>query len=167
MDDSKLIEEVFNFFEDLMYDYGGSPLLGRIYGLCVIESSKSHFQKDLQENFKVNPSTISRNLKELESWNLIIKRREPGSREWQYQLNNTSFLELFLHNFEENKMKLQEKLEELERLKIHWDESYKKNNDFDIINKLIRWIKVVDQELNAFITNLNKKYIELEKELEK
>ena len=83
---AKLKEEISNFFEDLMYDYGGSPLLGRIYSICVMDHDKSFLQKDLQNEFKVNPSTISRNLKELESRNLINKRREPGNREWQYQL---------------------------------------------------------------------------------
>lgn len=163
----KFEEEISNFFEDLMYEYGGSPLLGRIYGLCVIKANESVFQKDLQDIFKVNPSTISRNLKELESWNLITKRREPGSREWKYQLNETSFLELFLHNFEETKIKLDDKHEELIRIKNHWfrtelGEDLKETEVFHQLNTLIDWINVVEIELDSFIANVNKKYLELE-----
>ena len=36
----KLEEEISNFFEDFMYDRGGSPLLGRIYALCVLTGAK-------------------------------------------------------------------------------------------------------------------------------
>ena len=76
----KLEEEISNFFEDFMYDRGGSPLLGRIYALCVLTSpAKPLLQKDLVDKFNVNPSTISRNLKELENWRLVDRRREPGS----------------------------------------------------------------------------------------
>ena len=79
----KLEEEISNFFEDFMYDRGGSPLLGRIYSLCVLtDPNKPLTQNDLVNTFKVNPSRVSRNLKELESWRLITRRREPGSREW-------------------------------------------------------------------------------------
>ena len=47
-------EEISNFFEDLMYDYGGSPLLGRIFGLCVIKGKENVFQIELQDLFNVN-----------------------------------------------------------------------------------------------------------------
>ena len=163
-DAAKLKEEISNFFEDLMYDYGGSPLLGRIYSICVMDSEKSFLQKDLQNEFKVNPSTISRNLKELESWNLINKRREPGSREWQYQLNDTSFLELFLHTFEESRLKLRDKQEELERIKEHWADIVDEKK-FDSLNKLTEWMRVVEEELDTFITDLNRKYLEFEKKI--
>lgn len=162
---AKLKEEISNFFEDLMYDYGGSPLLGRIYSICVMDSENSFLQKDLQNEFKVNPSTISRNLKELESWNLINKRREPGSREWQYQLNNTSFLELFLHTFEESRSNLRDKQEELERIKKHWADLVE-DNIFDSLNKLISWMNIVQEELDTFISDLNRKYLEFEKRIE-
>ena len=59
-------EEMMNFFEDIMYDSGNSPLLGRIYGLCVLNTSKRIItQKDLIKKFKVNPSTISRIVKDV------------------------------------------------------------------------------------------------------
>ena len=147
-----------------MYDYGGSPLLGRIYSICVIEPGKNFLQKDLQNEFKVNPSTISRNLKELESWNLINKRREPGSREWQYQLNDTSFLELFLHTFEDSRSKLRDKQEELERIKEHWAELVDEEL-FESLNKMIEWMNIVEIELDTFISDLNKKYLEFEKKI--
>ncbi len=159
---SKLKEEISNFFEDLMYDYGGSPLLGRIYSICVMDETKSFLQKDLQNEFKVNPSTISRNLKELESWNLINKRREPGSREWQYQLNDTSFLELFLHSFEQTKSKLRDNQEELERIKEHWIDLVDEKK-FESLTKLSDWMKTVEDELDIFISDLNRKYLEFEK----
>lgn len=161
---TKFKEEISNFFEDLMYDYGGSPLLGRIYSICMMDPEKSFLQKELQYEFKVNPSTISRNLKELESWNLINKRREPGSREWQYQLNNTSFLELFLHTFEDSRSKLRDKQEELERIKDHWYELVDESM-FDSLNKLIEWMNIVEKELDTFISDLNKKYLEFEKKI--
>ena len=160
----KLKEEISNFFEDLMYDYGGSPLLGRIYSICVMDADKSFLQEDLQKEFKVNPSTISRNLKELESWNLISKRREPGERKWQYQLNNTSFLELFLHTFDESNRKLQDKREELQRIKEHWADQVDEET-FESLNKLIDWMELVEDELNTFIANLNKKYVDFEKKI--
>ena len=51
----KLEEEISNFFEDVFYDWGGSPLLGRIYALCVLTTpDNSLFQKDLVEQFNVN-----------------------------------------------------------------------------------------------------------------
>ena len=162
---TKFKEEISNFFEDLMYDYGGSPLLGGIYSICMMDPEKSFLQKELQYEFKVNPSTISRNLKELESWNLINKRREPGSREWQYQLNTTSFLELFLHTFEESRSKLRDKQEELERIREHWTELVDESM-FDSLNKLIDWINIVEKELYTFISDLNKKYLEFEKKIE-
>ena len=97
----KLEEEISNFFEDLMYDRGGSPLLGRIFALCILTTPKEPLlQKDLVDKFQVNPSTISRNLKELENWRLLDRRREPGSREWKYQVEPTSFLELLVNEFE-------------------------------------------------------------------
>ena len=161
---NKLNEEISNFFEDLMYDYGGSPLLGRIYSICVMNESKSFLQKNLTDEFKVNPSTISRNLKELESWNLINKRREPGSREWQYQLSDTSYLELFLHTFEELRSKLRDKQEELERIKEHWADLVDEKK-FDSLNKLTEWMRVVEEELDTFISDLNKKYLEFEKKI--
>lgn len=159
---NKLKEEISNFFEDLMYDYGGSPLLGRIYSICVMNENKSFLQKDLTDEFKVNPSTISRNLKELESWNLINKRREPGSREWQYQLSDTSYLELFLQSFEQTKGKLRDKQEELERVKEHWIDLVDENK-FESLNKLSLWMKTVEDELDTFISDLNKKYLDFEK----
>ena len=164
---AKLKEEISNFFEDLMYDYGGSPLLGRIYSICVMDESWDETEQKKNQNyfvdeFKVNPSTISRNLKELESWNLINKRREPGSREWQYQLNDTSFLELFLYNFEQTKGKLRDKQEELDRIKNHWT-GLVNDKKFQSLNKLRNWMKTVEDELDIFITDLNKKYLEFEK----
>lgn len=161
----KFEEEISNFFEDLMYDYGGSPLLGRIFGLCVIKGKENIFQKDLQDIFNVNPSTISRNLKELESRNLLSKRREPGNREWQYQFSDTSFLELFLHNFEETKIKLEEKQEELLRIKERWNGLVPDDIVFQRLKQLIEWIKVVESEVDEFILTLNKKFLQLEKRL--
>ena len=176
IDISRLEEEISNFFEDLMYDYGGSPLLGRIYSLCILNHTDNYIaQKDLGDIFKVNASTISRNINELETWGLISKRREPGSREWKYQVGDTSFLELFLRSFEKNSEKLEEKREELIRIKGHWGDTFAeqvKNNKkgqhaLKVLNLLIEWIKVVEQELNQLITNLNKKYLELERKMNK
>lgn len=168
----KLEEEISNFFEDFMYDWGGSPLLGRIYALCVLTTpDKPLFQKDLADRFNVDPSTISRNLKELESWRLIGRRREPGSREWRFQVEDTSFLELLEHKFEENAMKLRERLDDLTRIQNRWAETLsdkskeaeKGKHALLLLEKLIEWIVIVDNELNGFIQRLHERYLELEK----
>ncbi|MFX1285913.1 MAG: MarR family transcriptional regulator [Promethearchaeota archaeon] len=171
----KLEEEISNFFEDFMYDErGGSPLLGRIYALCVLSSpEKPLLQKDLVDKFKVNPSTISRNLKELESWNLIARRREPGSREWKYQVEPTSFRELLIQTYDDNANTLQEKAAELNRIREHWGISLSKQSKItkkgehtlNVLDILIEWISIVERELGSFIGNLQELFLELEKRL--
>ena len=126
----KLEEEFSNFFEDLMYDRGGSPLLGRIFALCVLTTTlKPLLQKDLVDKFQVNPSTISRNLKELENWGLLDRRREPGSREWKYQVEPTSFLELLVNIFEENAGSLKDRKDALKRIRTHWGTTLSEKSD--------------------------------------
>jgi len=173
-DISKLEEEISNFFEDYMYIRGGSPLLGRIYALCVLTSpGKPLLQKDLVEKFKVNPSTISRNLKELENWNLITRRREPGSREWKYQVEPTSFRELLIHTYDESANSLQEKADDLIRIREHWGTSLSEKSKVTkkgqqallALDILIEWINIVEKELDAFIVNLQERFLELEKRL--
>ncbi|MFX0065094.1 MAG: GbsR/MarR family transcriptional regulator [Candidatus Hermodarchaeota archaeon] len=175
-DIQKLEEEISNFFEDLMYDWGGSPLLGRIYALCVLtKPTKNLQQKDLVDRFKVNPSTISRNLKELESWRLIARRREPGSREWKYQVQDTSFFDLVVHRFEVNALSLRERLDDLVRIRNHWgktlSEESKKNEKgrkaLSVLDQLTEWIKIVDKELDGFIQKLHTRFLELEQKFEK
>ncbi|MFX0209198.1 MAG: GbsR/MarR family transcriptional regulator [Candidatus Hodarchaeota archaeon] len=171
----KLEEEISNFFEDLMYNWGGSPLLGRIYALCVLTTpDKPLLQKDLVDRFNVNPSTISRNLKELENWRLIDRRREPGSREWKYVLNDTSFLELLIHRFEENASNLRERIDALNRVRGHWGETLSEESKatkggehaLSVLDQLIEWIQIVDLELDDFIKKLDKRYLELEKKFQ-
>ncbi|MFQ5977721.1 MAG: GbsR/MarR family transcriptional regulator [Candidatus Heimdallarchaeota archaeon] len=168
----KLEEEISNFFEDIMYDWGGSPLLGRIYALCALTTpDKPLFQKDLVSKFNVNPSTISRNLKELENWRLIDRRREPGSREWKYQVEDTSFLELLTHRFEENERNLGERIDALTRIRNHWGETLsdeskeaaKGQHALQLLDRLIEWIKIVEAELEEFIQKLQERYLKLEK----
>lgn len=174
-DISKLEEEISNFFEDLFYDRGGSPLLGRIYALILLTDPESPLlQKDFVDKFGVNPSTISRNLKELENWNLIDRRREPGSREWKYQFDSTSFLELLVNRFEDSAGTLRERGSDLKRIREHWgetlsDESRKTEQGIRAIQRLdflIEWINIVDGELKTFIQTLNARFFELEKKLE-
>ena len=173
-DISKLEEEISNFFEDYMYIRGGSPLLGRIYALCVLSSPDTPLlQKDLVEKFKVNPSTISRNLKELENWNLITRRREPGSREWKYQVEPTSFRELLIHTYDESANSLQEKADDLIRIREHWGTSLSEKSKLTkkgqqallALDILIEWISIVEKELDGFIVNLQERFLELEKRL--
>ncbi|MHA2366571.1 MAG: MarR family transcriptional regulator [Candidatus Hodarchaeales archaeon] len=172
----KLEEEISNFFEDLMYDWGGSPLLGRIYALCVLSiPNKPLLQKDLVERFNVNPSTISRNLKELENWRLIDRRREPGSREWKYQVEDTSFLELLVYKFDQNVNSLRDRGDDLKRIRNHWGETLSKKSKETLkgkhallaLDRLIEWIDITDKELDDFIQKLHKRYLELEKKFEK
>ena len=168
----KLEEEISNFFEDVFYDWGGSPLLGRIYALCVLTTpDNSLFQKDLVEQFNVNPSTISRNLKELENWGLLDRRREPGSREWKYQVDDTSFLELLVHRFDETVVNLRDRIDALTRIRNRWGETLsdqskettKGKHTLTVLDRLIEWITIVEAELDAFIQKLHTKYLELEK----
>ena len=172
----KLEEEISNFFEDIMYDRGGSPLLGRIYALCVLAAStKPLLQKDLVTKFNVNPSTISRNLKELENWRLLDRRREPGSREWKYQVEPTSFLELLVNRFEENAVTLRERGDDLKRIREHWGHTMSEkskqtdagNRALQVLDFLIEWISIVAGELDSFIQTLHTRFLELEKQIEK
>lgn len=174
-DIQKLEEEISNFFEDIMYDRGGSPLLGRIYALCVLaDPKKPLMQKDLVTKFKVNPSTISRNLKELENWRILTKRREPGSREWQYNIDPTSFLELLVNRFEENAVTLRDREDDLKRIREHWgdtlSEKSKKTEEgqraIQMLDFLIKWISIVKRELGSFVQTLHKQFLELEKQIE-
>ncbi len=172
----KLEEEISNFFEDIMYDRGGSPLLGRIYALCVLAApTKPLLQKDLVTKFNVNPSTISRNLKELETWRLIDKRREPGSREWNYQVDPTSFFELLVNKFQQNAVTLRERGDDLNRICEHWGRSLSDKSKqteegkrvLYVLNFLIKWIAIVESELESFIQILNNRFFELERQIEK
>ncbi|MFX0184899.1 MAG: MarR family transcriptional regulator [Candidatus Hodarchaeota archaeon] len=171
----KLEEELTNFFEDLFYARGGSPLLGRIYALCVLSApNKPLFQKDLVSRFEVNPSTISRNLKELENWRLIDRRREPGSREWKYQVEPASFLELIVNRFEDNITMLRDSGGDLQRIRRHWGEALSddsKNSDkgkrvLQVLEILIKWISIVEIELDKFIQTLHKRFQEMEQPIE-
>ncbi len=171
----KLEEEISNFFEDMRYDWGGSPLLGRIYALCVLATpEKPLFQKDLVEQFNVNPSTISRNLKELENWRLLDRRREPGSREWKYQVDASSFLELLIHRFDETATNIRDRIDALNRIRNRWGESLsdlskdsmKGKRTLAVLDRLIDWIAIVEHELDSFIQNLHQKYLELERKFE-
>ncbi|MHA2224159.1 MAG: MarR family transcriptional regulator [Candidatus Hodarchaeales archaeon] len=172
----KLEEEISNFFEDLFYDRGGSPLLGRIYSLCVLSSpNKPLLQKDLVNRFNVNPSTISRNLKDLENWRFIDRRREPGSREWKYQVSDTSFLDLFVTNYEDTLNNLRERKDDLHRIREHWgqglsEESKKKEKGkqaLQTLDFLISWIEIVDSELETFIKTLDNRFLEMEKKIKR
>ena len=171
----KLEEEISNFFEDLMYDWGGSPLLGRIYSLCVLSTPNTPLlQSDFVNRFKVNPSTISRNLKELESLNLITKRRDPGSREWKYLVDGTSFLELLVNKFDSNSANLSDRRDDLKRIRNHWSEtlssesrkSEKGKHAQVTLDRLIEWMKIVETELEIFLKNLHNRYLDLEKKFE-
>lgn len=172
----KLEEEFSNFFEDLMYDRGGSPLLGRIFALCILTSAqKPLLQKDLVDKFQVNPSTISRNLKELENWGLLDRRREPGSREWKYQVEPTSFLELLVNKFEENAEMLKDREDALKRIRTHWGSTLSKESKetkegkrtLQILDFLIEWITIVEDELDTFIQTIHKRFLEMEKQNER
>ena len=170
----KFEEELSNFFEDLMYDRGGSPLLGRIYTLCLLKGPDVPLlQKDLSRKFNVNPSTISRNLKELEKLRLVTRRRAPGAREWSYYLEETSFINLFLNTIKDHKLVLREKRRELQRIKLYWDHnlsSKSKNTEkgkkvLQVLDVLVAWIFRVETELGLFIQQLRSQFATIEKEI--
>jgi len=176
---SKLEEEFFNFFEDIMYDRGGSPLLGRIYSLCILATSHDELSlgeltaSDFVEKFAVNPSTISRNLKELEAWRLIDRRREPGSREWKYKLEGSSFysfFQLFINQFENILTTLRERSDDLNRISTHWGETLSEESKtrakakriLQVISFLIEWTNLVEKELTTFVQMLRDKFLALD-----
>lgn len=167
-------EELMNFFEDVMYDRGSSPLLGRIYGTCVINTSnKLISQKYLINKFKVNPSTISRNLKELENWHLIQRKRQPGSLEWEYRVEQSSFLELFSYQIEKQRMNLPERRSALTQIREHWKNTLSKESkqdekairDLKILDLMIKWIIIVEEEFDSLIGMLHTRFLELEDEI--
>ncbi len=169
----KLEEEISNFFEDFFYDRGGSPLLGRIYSLCVLtDPNQPLLQKDLVTKFNVNPSTISRNLKELENWGLIDRRREPGSREWKYQVEESSFLELLVNRFEDIAANLTERGDDLRRIREHWGETLSKESKnskkgsrvLNVLDLLINWISIVDTELEEFMQRVHTRFLEMKRD---
>ena len=170
----KLEEEFSNFFEDFMYEHGGSPLLGRIYALCLlIDSSIPLLQKDLVKKFNVNPSTISRNLKELEKWRLITRRRDPGVREWNYYVEVNSFIDLILKMFKDHANVLREKRIEIHRIQNYWvqhlsetpEHNKKGKKILQILDILVTWISIVENELELFIQQLRPQFFTLEKEI--
>ncbi|MFX0096006.1 MAG: GbsR/MarR family transcriptional regulator [Candidatus Hodarchaeota archaeon] len=176
-DIQKLEEEISNFFEDLMYAWGGSPLLGRIYALCVLRTSDEPLlQKELAEAFNVNASTISRNLKDLAQWRLIDRRREPGtgrnrSREWKYYVSDTSFLGLLSYKFEESQLNLREKIDSLIRIRNHWGKTLSEDSKeaeegkhaLSLLERLTEWMEIVEKELNEFLQKLHQEYLDLER----
>lgn len=105
---------------------------------------------------------------------MIGRRREPGSREWRFQIEDTSFLELLLHVFEENSTKLRERLDDLMRIQSRWAETLsdtskeaeKGKHALLALDKLIEWIGIVDNELGGFIQKLHERYLELETKFE-
>ena len=100
------------------------------------------------------------------------RRREPGSREWKYQVEETSFLELLAKNFEDNAISLRESGADLRRIREHWGETLSeesKNTEkgkrtLHVLDLLIDWISIVERELDLFIQNLNLRFLDLEKE---
>ena len=171
-----LEETIMNFFEDVMYEIrGGSPLFGRIFGLCVLAGpEETVLQKDLAKRFKVSTSAISRNLKTLEDWGLLDRRRQPGSgREWEYRKKDTAFLDLFTNQFETNAQSLGDRKEELIRLKESWNESLSpesKESDegaraLHTLNFLIEWIDIIENELTDLNNNLTEKFWKLIKDM--
>ncbi len=171
----KLEEEISNFFEDLMYDRGGSPLLGRIFALCVLTSPEEPLlQKELVDKFEVNPSTISRNLKELENWKLIDRRREPGSREWKYQVEKNAYLELLVDEFEEKLNTLKEREGGLRRIRERWGKTLSQESKdspggkrtLQKLDDLITWMDIATSELDDFIQALHRRFQELDSSID-
>ncbi|MHA2062740.1 MAG: MarR family transcriptional regulator [Candidatus Hodarchaeales archaeon] len=167
-----LEEELSNVFENLMFIQGGSPLLGRILALCTLSApDKPLLQKDLVSKFKVNPSTVSRNLKELVELKFIDRRRIPGSREWKYQVEHSSFLEMLVNGFEKNSNDLEEVLEFLTSAYADYGNalnqfprpSERETRGLNIMDYLIEWLTIVKEELDSFIQTLHTRFPNMEK----
>ncbi|MHA1330626.1 MAG: MarR family transcriptional regulator [Candidatus Hodarchaeales archaeon] len=176
---SKLEENIMNFFEDLMYELrGGSPLFGRIFGLTILaDEGETFLQKDLADRFNVSTSAISRNLKTLENWGLLgrRRRRQPDSREymWEYTLEPTAFLDLFNYPIMQNLEVLKSKREELVRSYESWRDNIKPsdqgivhryNSIMSVLEFLIKWMEIVEEELNKSLSSLENRFWEIKEE---
>jgi DNA-binding transcriptional regulator GbsR (MarR family) len=160
-------ELLYDFFEDIIYERGGSPLLGRMFAKLLFSEIELK-QGDLAKEFVVTTATISRNLKTLENWHLITKKGERGSREWLYTTDSNSFFELFCGQLSELFLNLQDRKEAIITLNSNWnklDDNNKQSlewNQFQkIIEKLKDWIIIYEEELNKFFKDLKERFYSL------
>ena len=102
------------------------------------------------------------------------RAREPGSREWLYTVEETTFLELLVKDFDDDTRILRERKADIQRVKEHWgeplsDESKKTEKGaraLQMLDLLIKWISTVENELEAFIQKIRLRFLDLEKEFQ-
>ena len=160
-------ELLYDFFEDIIYERGGSPLLGRMFAKLIFSELELK-QGELAKEFAVTTATISRNLKTLENWHLITKKGERGSREWLYTTVSNSFFELFCGQLSELHLNLQDRKEAITTLNNNWknlDKNHKRSSEWKqlqkIIEKLQTWITIYEKELSKFLKDLKERFYSL------
>ena len=160
-------ELLYDFFEDIIYERGGSPLLGRMFAKLIFSELELK-QGELAKEFAVTTATISRNLKILENWHLITKKGERGSREWLYTTDSNSFFELFCGQLSELHLNLQDRKEAIITLNNNWknlDKNNKQSSEWKqlqkIIEKLQTWITIYEKELSIFLKDLKERFYSL------
>ncbi|MFX0093708.1 MAG: hypothetical protein ACFFBD_18295 [Candidatus Hodarchaeota archaeon] len=161
-------ELLYDFFEDIIYERGGSPLLGRLFTKLLLSDSEMQ-QSELAREFAVTTATISRNLKIMENWHVISKKRRRGSRELVYKTTPHSFFELFCGQLSEIYLNLQDRKEALLTLNRRWNtlednvkESLEWNRVQMILERLVSWILIYEKELNSFLKDLRQRFESLE-----
>ncbi|MFX1533301.1 MAG: HTH domain-containing protein [Promethearchaeota archaeon] len=157
-------ELLYDFFEDIIYERGGSPLLGRLFTKLLLSDSEMQ-QNELAKEFGVTTATISRNLKIMENWHLITKKGRRGSRELVYKTTPHSLFELFCGQLSELYLNLQDRREALLTLNRQWnslENNIKQSLEWKqvqrMLEKLVSWIPIYEKELNTFLKDLRQRF---------
>lgn len=176
----KLQEKASNFFEDLMHENRENPLLGRLYALFIFSPHQYLKQGDLAETLNVSVSTISRNLKKLEEWDIINRRlirkssidqsQEKSKDKWEYSEStnsSVSFIKILRNQYEETAETIMERRQALERIRELWHESSERSkesiegkNIFLVLNTLINYLNIVEEEYIEFLDRLENRFKE-------
>ncbi|UCE15081.1 MAG: winged helix-turn-helix transcriptional regulator [Candidatus Heimdallarchaeota archaeon] len=176
----KLQEKSSNFFEDLMHENRENPLLGRLYALFIFSPHQYLKQGDLAETLNVSVSTISRNLKKLEEWDIINRRlirksstdlkQEKSKDKWEYSEStnsSVSFIKILRNNHEETAETIMERRQALERIREQWHESSEEakesvegKNIFQVLDTLINYMSILEEEYIEFLDRLENRFKE-------
>lgn len=157
---TKLQEEFYGLFANFLEKKGDNPLLGEIYATLLTTGSPL-LQKDLVKMTDKTTSTISRALKALEEDGLVVKTRS-SSRSMLYSTNPTSFFKLFEEPFVETQNQLKNLKDQFIQIRKRWDElkevtkrSEEASRLADILNELIEWASVIQEEYSSFLKSMN------------
>ncbi|MFW9996114.1 MAG: hypothetical protein ACFFD4_29000 [Candidatus Odinarchaeota archaeon] len=178
---TSLNEEFSNVFEDIMHSIGENPLLGRLYSLFIFYPNSFFNQSDLAEKTNVTVSTISRNLKTLEDWNVINKRfvRKTAKKalikdKWEYNERKDSAVALIhgvlnkefgekVELIHDRRIGLQRVIEHWKKLNEESKQSEEGKNIIRILNTLNQFFTILDEEYDAFLEKLSSRVKGMEK----